>query len=69
MSAVPQAVAEDLQTDAAEGHVDTTAFISLNTMDSAGLQVQTKSGSWVDMPVLPGGVCGERGRLKTTGLP
>ena len=57
MATAPQAVAEDLQTDAAEGHVDTTAFISLNTMDSAGLQVMTKAGSWVDMPVLPGGVC------------
>ena len=31
-------------------------------------QVQTKAGSWVDMPVLPGGVCGERGRLQTTVL-
>ncbi len=46
MSVVPQAVAEDLQTDAAEGHVDTTAFISLNTMDSAGLQVIPSPCTW-----------------------
>ena len=55
-----QAVVEDLlRQDDGNAHVDTTAFVSLNTMDCAGLQVLTKGDDarWVDMPVLPGGVC------------
>ena len=55
-----QAVVEDLfRQDDGNAHVDTTAFISLNTMDCAGLQVLTKGNDprWVDVPVLPGGVC------------
>ena len=55
-----QAVVEDLlKQDDGNAHVDTTAFVSLNTMDCAGLQVLTKGDDarWVDMPVLPGGVC------------
>ena len=39
-----RAVEQDLLAEDSEGnaHVDTTAFISLNTMDTEGLQVKTK---------------------------
>ena len=42
-----RAVEQDLLAEDSEGnaHVDTTAFISLNTMDTEGLQVKTKQVS------------------------